>query len=113
MITIYHNPRCSKSRIGLNYLQEKGQEPKVIEYLKTPLSKEELKSIVSKLDCSIEDIIRKSEADYKENYKGKELSEDEWIDAIIQYPKLLERPIVVNGNNAVVARPCENIDKVL
>lgn len=113
MVTIYHNPRCSKSRIGLAYLKEKGIEPNVVEYLKESLTKEELKEVVSKLDCSIEDVIRKGEADFKANYKGKTLSEDEWIDAIIQFPKLLERPIIVKGDKAVVARPCENIDKVL
>jgi len=113
MITIYHNPRCSKSRIGLNYLTEKGIETNVIEYLKDTPDKETLKSVISKLDCPVEDIIRKGETEYKENFKGKTLTEDEWIDAIIKFPKLLERPIVINGNKAVVARPCENIDSIL
>ncbi len=113
MIKIYHNPKCSKSRGCLNYLHEKDETPEVVEYLKADITKEELKDVVSKLDCSVEDIIRKGEDDYKNNFKGKTLSEDEWIDAIIKYPKILERPIVVKGNKAVVARPLENINKIL
>lgn len=113
MVTIYHNPRCSKSRTGLAYLKEKGIEPNIVEYLNATLTKDELKSIVSKLDCPIEDIIRKGESDYKDNFKGKQLTEDEWIDAIITFPKLLERPIIIKGDKAVVARPCENIDSIL
>lgn len=113
MITIYHNPRCSKSRQTLGLIEEKGQEVEVKEYLKTPPSKEELKKIIELLGMKPEQLIRKGEADFKENFKGKSLSDDEWIEAMIAYPKLIERPIVIRGDKAVLGRPPENVHDLL
>ncbi len=110
---IYHNPRCSKSRQTLQLIQDKGAEVEIIEYLKDIPTKEELKNVLYKLGLNAEDILRKGEADYKENYKGKTLSNDEWIDAMIQYPKLIERPIVIKDNKAVLGRPPENVLELL
>lgn len=109
MIKIYHNTRCSKSRNSFNLLTEKGIEFETIEYLKTPLTKEELTDLISKLGIEAKELIRKGEADFKANFKGKELSESQWIDAMIQFPKLIERPIIVKGNKAVIGRPIEKV----
>ncbi len=106
---IYHNPRCSKSRQTLAILQENGVEPEIILYLTDTPSREELQSLLKKLDMKAEQIIRKGEAIYKEKYKGKNLTEEEWIDAMVEHPKLIERPIVVNGDAAVLGRPPENV----
>ena len=110
--TVYHNPRCSKSRLALQYLDEKGASYETIEYLKDLPSKGELKAVLKKLGISAESLIRKNEADYKDNFKGKEMSEDQWINAMLKYPKLIERPIVIKGDKAVVARPAEEIDSL-
>lgn len=113
MMKIYHNPRCSKSRQTLSLLEEKGKSPEIIEYLKDTPSKDELKAIIKKLKIQPEALIRKGEADYKENFKGKSLSDDAWIDAMIKYPKLIERPIVVNGDKAAIGRPPEKVLEVV
>lgn len=110
---IYHNPRCRKSRETLAIIEEAGVQPKIVEYLKDVPSKEELKAVLSKLGMKAKDLLRKGEADYKENFKGKELSEEEWIEAMITYPKLIERPIVIKGNKAVLGRPPENVKALL
>jgi len=111
-ITVYHNPRCSKSRMAIQYLDEKEQDYAIVEYLKDLPSHNELKAVLKQLDISAEELLRKGEADYKENFKGKTLSEDEWIDAMIKFPKLIERPIVIKSNKAVIARPTERIDEL-
>lgn len=113
MIEIYHNPRCTKSRETLQLLESKGIEPKVIEYLKDVPTEQELKGILKKLDIKATDLLRKNEAIFKELYKGKELSEDEWIKAMIQHPKLIERPIVINGQKAALGRPPEKVLDIL
>ena len=110
--TVYHNPRCSKSRMALSHLEDMGATVEVIEYLKSIPSKEEMKSVLKKLNMPAIDIIRKGEQEYKDNFKDKELSNDEWIDAMVKYPKLIERPIVIKSNKAVVARPAERIDEL-
>lgn len=106
---IYHNPRCSKSRQILKLLEENGKSPEVIEYLKDIPSKNELKSILKKLGIKAEQLLRKNESDFKENYKGKNLGEDQWIEAMIKHPKLIERPIVIDGEKAVIGRPPEKV----
>jgi len=106
---IYHNPRCRKSRETLELLRKHGIEPDIVEYLKTPPTKEELRDILRKLGIKPQDIIRKGEAIYKEQYKGKELSDEEWLDVLVQHPRLIERPIVVDGERAVIGRPPENV----
>lgn len=106
---IYHNSRCSKSRDSFNLLTEQGIKFETIEYLKTPLTKEELRVLLAKLNIPAKDLIRKGEKDFKENFKGKELSEEQWIEAMLEYPKLIERPIVVKGDKAVIGRPIEKV----
>lgn len=110
---IYHNPRCSKSRETLKIIQNKGLKVEVIEYLKTPPSKEALKDILMRLNRPVEEIIRKGEKLFKEKYKGLQLSQEEWIQELVNNPVLIERPIVINGNKAIIGRPPENINKIL
>lgn len=112
--TIYHNPRCTKSRQTLELLHEKGIEPVVVEYLKTPPATFELDSILTKLGKEPRDIIRKNEAEYAESGAGRgELSRDELIHIMAEYPKLIERPIVVRGEKAAIGRPPENVLDIL
>ena len=106
---IYHNPRCSKSRQTLQILRDNGIEAEIIEYLKDVPTETELKEVLNQLNLNAVDILRKGEAIFKENYKGKELSNDEWIQAMVKYPKLIERPIVTKGNKAVLGRPPEKV----
>lgn len=113
MITIYHNNRCGKSRSALCILEEKNVPFKTVEYLKDIPTIEEIKSILKKLKLKPHDIIRTKEAVYIEKYKGKNLSDDQWIQAMHDNPILIERPIVVNGNKAVVARPPEKMNEIL
>lgn len=112
-ISIYHNPRCGKSRQALAILNDKGVDVDVIEYLKTPPTAEELKVVLKKLDIKPLELIRKGEAIYKEQYKGKELTDDEWIAAMVADPILIERPIVIKGDKALVARPPELANDLL
>ncbi len=113
MIKVLHNPRCGKSREGLKYLEDKGLEFEIIKYLDDPLTPDELVEVLRKLDKRPMDIIRTKEDIYKEEFEDKELSDEEWILAMVEYPKLIERPIVINGEKAVVARPAELIDSIL
>ncbi len=106
---IYHNPRCSKSRQTLQLIKDAGAEVEIIEYLNEIPSPEELKTILMKLNLSPKDILRKGEAVYKEKFKNSNFNEDEWIRIMIEYPKLIERPIVIKGNKAVLGRPPENV----
>lgn len=109
---IYHNNRCSKSRCALEKLKVEGKEYEIVEYLKTPPTEEELAEILEKLGMKAEELLRKNEAVFKEKYKDKKLSETECIQAMVKYPKLIERPIIVKGDKAVVGRPAEMIDKI-
>ena len=113
MIKIYHNPRCRKSREGLQILQESGNDFEIREYLKELPSFEELSAVIELLGISPIELVRKNEAIWKENFKGKSLSDIEIITAMVSNPKLIERPIVVNGNKAIVGRPPENIKQIL
>jgi len=114
MLKIYHNPRCSKSRQTLQLIEDAAVEVEIIEYLKTPPSEDELHDLVTSLNLPIEYLIRKSEEIYKTEFKGKNLSEDEWIKSLIEHPKLLERPIVVNEDGeAILGRPPENVSRFL
>lgn len=107
--TIFHNPKCSKSRATLELLKERGVQPHVVEYLKTPPTAAELKAIVTQLGIRPEDLVRKGEAVYKENYAGKTLTDAQWIEAMVRHPILIERPIVIQGDKAVLGRPPENV----
>lgn len=109
-IQILHNPRCSKSRQTLALLEEKGIEPEIIKYLDTPPSAAELKTILAKLGISARDLLRKGEDDYKKlNLKDPDLSEAALIDAMVNHPKLIERPIVINNDKARLGRPPESV----
>ena len=108
-ITIYHNPRCSKSRQTLELLKENSISPEIILYLETPPSKSEIQSLLIKLGISARELLRSSEEAYKTgNLADDSLSEDQLIDAMLAEPKLIERPIVVAGDRAVLGRPPEN-----
>ncbi|MGB6083554.1 arsenate reductase (glutaredoxin) [Moheibacter sp.] len=113
MIQIYHNTRCSTSRQGLEFVKDSGKDFEVIEYMKNPLKKEELKKIIQKLKISPVDLIRKKESIWKEHYEGKDLSDDKLIDLMVEFPNLMERPIVVNGNKAIIGRPPMLIKDIL
>ncbi|MEI6866058.1 arsenate reductase (glutaredoxin) [Flavicella sp.] len=109
MIKIYHNPRCTKSRQGIATLEAAKVDFEIIKYLDSPLKETELKEILSQLNISPLQLVRKPEKIWKENYRGKELSDDVIIMAMLENPKLIERPIVVKGNKAVIGRPTELI----
>ena len=113
IITIYHNPRCGKSRATLALLQESGVAPHIIEYLKTPPTAAELESIVAKLGIAPEALVRKGEELYKEEYAGRQLTDAQWIEAMSRHPILIERPIVVKGNRAVLGRPPESVKQLI
>lgn len=112
-ITIYHNPRCRKSREALEILMHSCKNPEIIDYQKTPLNEKELNGLVEKLGIKPLDLIRKGEELFKSKYKGKDLSDKEWIKAMAENPILMERPIVVNEDKAVVARPAEKVNEIL
>ncbi|SFN61868.1 arsenate reductase [Paenimyroides ummariense] len=113
MIKIYHNPKCSKSREGLSILQDLNKEIEIINYINNPLTVSELKNIIKLLGIKPIELVRVKEAIWKENFKDKNLTDEEIIEAMVANPKLIERPIVVNGNKAVIARPIEKIDEIL
>lgn len=108
-ITIYHNPRCSKSRRTLELLRRNGVEPDIVEYLKDPVSLEGLRRLLKALKCPASALVRSQEAEYAEAGLDADSADDSILDAIVQYPKLLERPIVVKGDRAVMGRPPENV----
>ena len=110
---LIHNPRCSKSRQAKELLEKKGVEFEVREYLKNELSENELSEILNKLGKEPQDILRKGEPVFKEKFKGKDLSNDQWIEAMVEFPKLIERPIVVDGNKAIIGRPPANVKELL
>ncbi len=110
MITIYHNQNCSKSCSALTALQAQGKAYQVVEYLNDVPSVEELKAIVEKLQCAPHDLIRTNEQVYLEKFKGKDLSDEEWIVAMHENPILIQRPIVVDGDQAKVVRTSEALD---
>lgn len=111
-VLVYHNPQCSKSRSALDFLNKMNQSFEVIEYMKNPITVEELTMLIQCLGISPTDLLRKNEQVYKEHFKGKILSDNEWIAAMIEFPKLIERPIVVKNGKAVIARPTERINEL-
>ena len=113
MIQIYHNSRCSKSRECLNLLEHSGVEFEIIKYLETPLSYDELEEIIKKLGINPIDLIRKKEKLWLENFKNKMFTAKELIQIMVSNPILIESPIVVNGNKAVIARPIERTSEIL
>jgi len=113
-VRIYHNPRCSKSRQTLALIEEAGIAPEVVHYLETPPTAEELTVLMQKLGLSPRDLIRKGEDAYKEQgLADMQLTDEQLIEFMVKYPKLIERPIVVKGNNAILGRPPENVNTLL
>jgi len=109
LIQIYHNPRCSTSRKALAIIQDEGHTAQEVRYLDDPPSVAEFKLLLSKLNVGPQDVLRKRETLYKEKFKDKNFTEDEWIDIMLENPKLIERPIVIRGNKAVIGRPIEKV----
>lgn len=113
-VTIYHNPRCSKSRQTLGLIEEKGVKPKIVEYLKEPPSATELKRILKMLGMKPRDLMRKGESVYDElGLKDKDLKDDELIALMVKHPILIERPIVIVGDKVAIGRPPESVLKIL
>lgn len=112
-VTIWHNPRCGKSRDGLKLLEEKGVDAEVVKYLDTPPSKEELVNVLKMLGISARELMRTKEAIYKELDLKNEDDEDKLIEAMVANPKLIERPVVIKDGKAAIGRPLENIEAIL
>ncbi len=113
-ITIFHNPRCSKSRQTLQLLQEQGIEPNVRLYLEDTPSAQEITELLKKLAISPRELLRKGEEAYKANeLKNPALTDAELINAMVEFPKLIERPIVINGNHAKLGRPPEKVLEII
>ncbi|MGY8950813.1 MAG: arsenate reductase (glutaredoxin) [Flavobacteriales bacterium] len=106
---IYHNPRCSKSRQTLSLIEGKNKKVEIIEYLETPATVEEIESILEKLGIKAIDLVRKKEKIWIEDYKGRDLTDKKIIEAMVENPKIMERPIVIDGNKAIIGRPPENV----
>lgn len=113
MTSLYHNPRCSKSRQALRILEEKGETIEIVEYLKNPPSRAELKQVIKLLGIEPKALVRTQETAWSENFKGKKLSDEEIIDALLQYPKLIERPIAIKDTKAIIGRPPERVLQIL
>ncbi|EMY81786.1 arsenate reductase (glutaredoxin) [Psychroflexus gondwanensis] len=113
MISIYHNPRCKKSREGLTILEDSGQDFETLKYLDDTPSPEDLKIIIKKMGIKPIELVRKQEQIWKEKFKSKDLSDSEIIEALHDFPKLIERPIVINGEKAIIGRPPEDIKGIL
>ena len=113
MITIYHNPRCGKSRECLAFIENSKQEFEIIKYLENPLTFKELEVIIKKLNIKPIGLIRTKETVWMKNFKGKTLFDKEIIQSMVDFPILMERPIAVNGNKAVIARPFEKVKEII
>ena len=112
-VVIYHNARCSKSRAACQLVAQRGVQATIINYLETPPSKDELRALLVKLGMRAEDIVRRGEPAYTDLYAGRELSEEAWLTALATHPILIERPIVVHGERAVIGRPPEKALELL
>ena len=112
-IEIYHNARCSKSRCALDILNTSGAELVIRDYIKTPPSKKELKDIIAKLGIKPFELVRKKETVFLEKFKDKKFTDAEWITILVENPILIERPIVIDGYGAIIARPPELLDEFL
>ena len=106
---IYHNPRCSKSRCVIDWLKDNNLDFELVEYLKNPISKDELQQILTQLNIPASALVRKSEAEYNQFIKNQIVSEDEILDLMVKFPKLIERPIVIGEDFTVIARPLDNL----
>ena len=110
MIKVLHNNNCSKSRAILEHLDENNVPFEIIDFIENPLSEIELKTVLKKLNTDVHGLIRKNEALFKEKFAGQELSDDEWIKVLAENPSLIQRPILIKGNIAMVDRPIENVN---
>lgn len=109
-LTLYHNPRCSKSRSALQLLEERGVQPTVVLYLETPPSAAQLRELLDKLGIAARQLLRTGEDQYRElNLASEALGEEQLIAAMVAHPRLIERPILIAGDRAVIGRPPENI----
>jgi len=113
MIQIYHNPRCGKSREGLAIVENSGKDFEVIKYLTDIPSKQELLTVIKKLGITPIELVRKTEQIWKEKFHDLQLNDDAIVDAMLAFPILIERPIVINGNKAVIGRPPEKIKDII
>ncbi|SDE17555.1 arsenate reductase (glutaredoxin) [Riemerella columbipharyngis] len=113
MIKLYHNNRCSKSRCALEYLEEQHKDFEVVDLLKEKLSKSDLEELLKLLDMRSSELIRKEDAFFKENFGGKNYTEEEYLDIMLKNPRLIQRPIVVKNGKAVIGRPLENVEQLL
>ena len=112
-ITLYHNPRCSKSREALQLLKDQGIEPTIVEYMKNVPSVRDMELLLLRLGIPAEQLLRKGEKLFKEKYRSLRLNEHEWIKVMIENPRLIERPIVVKGHKAVIGRPIEKVEELI
>ncbi|AXT54877.1 arsenate reductase (glutaredoxin) [Aquimarina sp. MMG015] len=113
MTTIYHNPRCSKSRQCLAILEEKKEDLEIIKYLETPITEKKLTEIITLLGIKPIDLVRKNEAIWKQEFKNKDLTDSELIRIMCENPKLIERPIVIKNKKGIIGRPPENVIQIL
>lgn len=113
MIRIYHNPRCRKSRAGLEYLQEKTGDFETIDYIRNGISREEIREILAKMNTPPSNLVRTQEDYYKKELKGKDIPDEDWINILAENPRLIQRPIIVTEHKAVLGQPPENIDNLL
>lgn len=113
MGVLYHNNRCSKSRNAVEFLTKNAVEFSIVDLLKDEISKAQLEDILSKLNLKPSELIRKSDPFFKENFKEKKYTEEEYLDIMLQYPRLIQRPIFVNDEKAAIGRPIENIQSIL
>ena len=109
MLKIYHNNRCRKSREALQYLQDNDYEFEIIEYLKTPLKASEWKEVLALIDKKPSEVVRTQETLWKQEFKGKDLTESEILNQLAENPRLIERPIVIDGKSGTLGRPLENL----
>ncbi|MEF8699021.1 MAG: arsenate reductase (glutaredoxin) [Candidatus Accumulibacter sp. UW26] len=112
-IRIYHNARCSKSRAACQLIAAEGVAVEIVDYLATPPDRDELRDLLRKLGMPPADLVRRGESVFRENYAGRSLSDEEWLDALLAHPILIERPIVVRGDRAVLGRPPEKVLELL
>lgn len=110
MIKVLHNNNCSKSRAILEHLDENNVPFEIIDFIENPLSEIELKTVLKKLNTDVQGLIRKNEVLFKEKFANQDLSDDEWIKVLVQNPSLIQRPILIKGNVAMIARPIENVN---
>ncbi len=113
MTTLYHNPRCSSSREALRLLEESGETIEVVKYLENPPNRKELKQLIELLGIKPIELVRTKEEDWKQNFKGKVLSDSQIIDAMIEFPRLIERPIAIKGTHAIIGRPPTKVLEIL